>query len=167
MVFEAFPPKMDTKWQGKHQQYIDKKQLGNALREYRWSSDHHLLGITTSRERDMLDVIWAHATAENAGAAKETLAAALYVNVSQTIEFEPYTLYKVHALTKSSKIYSYMLDTVLDPHMHFELLGWPCVPDLSSLSRAQAYDLTAEAMSVPCSTSLAVSALAVIRGLTK
>eukprot|EP00971_Amphidinium_carterae_P052117 1026139-Amphidinium_carterae.4 len=167
LVTEAAAPKPEGKWLAKHQQYIAKKKLGSSLAQYRWSSNHSMIGVTTERERDLVDIGWAEAASQNTDTPRERLEEALFANVSQNLEYEPFTVSKIHALTTSSKIYSYSQDTVLDPHAHFEFLGWPKPPNLDMLSRAQAFDLTAEAMSVPCSTALALATLAVVRGLSQ
>lgn len=119
-----------------------------------WSSQAKLLGVTSAREVELLDIAWiAHCNSHSedpniTGARRQQLARDLVVDVSQAVERRPWRV-GMKTFTTSAMMYAYRLDRVLTPQEAGVMLGH--APQVfRGLCEGEVRSLVGEAMALPC-----------------
>ena len=134
------PP--SSAWKTKHSRLRQEAGVSSSPIT-RWSDHALLLGITTDRARDLLDI----AFQIHQMTAGESVKCRLLCDVSQDAHRRLWSNH-FRSLVKASTYYSFALDRCVFAEEHLRALGFPHL-DLEGFSEHCLRDLAGEAMSAP------------------
>eukprot|EP00971_Amphidinium_carterae_P252474 5012224-Amphidinium_carterae.4 len=106
-----------------------------------WSSTHSLIGVSTRRQIDIIDLAWTVWQ-------QKQLQDLPHVDISQSASRMPVSR-GIRSVVSASTLYSYQKDRVVTAAEHWGLLGFPANVDLHMLTTSQIRDLSGEAMGLP------------------
>ena len=145
----ARPTKEATSWIAKHKQVREDLGIGAGAA---WSdAGKKAMGVHTRRAKDLLDIAWAHSTAQSK-------TQDLIADVTHSAARLPWGC-GFRAMTTSTTFFVFAEDRICLPAEHLRILGFPQNVQHKCVSGAQLKELCGQAMAVPCIT-LAATAVA-------